>query len=60
MPVEEVSVARGRPTGGKPRGGPWQTRHEYAHIDTVFLVAFPAVFATFNILYWYICFTQAL
>ena len=47
------------PPPGQPKSrGPWQTRHEFAHIDNIFLIAFPAVFAVFNIMYWSICLQQ--
>ena len=34
---------------------PWDTRHEFAHVDRVFLISFPIAFASFNILYWTLC-----
>ena len=54
-----VKTGETAPTPGQPKSrGPWHTRHEFAHIDDIFLVAFPATFAVFNILYWFILFQQ--
>ena len=34
---------------------PWQTRHEFAHIDNIFIFTFPTIFIAFNMFYWIIC-----
>lgn len=34
---------------------PWDTRHEFAHVDRMFMISFPIAFASFNILYWTLC-----
>ena len=46
-----TSPAKNKP---KPKT-PWQTRHEFAHVDNIFIVVFPTMFIIFNILYWIIC-----
>ena len=44
------------PAKPKPKSKtPWQTRHEFAHVDHVFMIVFPTMFALFNIIYWTIC-----
>ena len=34
---------------------PWDTRHEFAKIDKIFMIVFPVTFGLFNIFYWAIC-----
>ena len=51
-PVEETSPEKPKPN--KPRS-PWDTRHEFAHVDRMFMIAFPICFISFNVLYWTIC-----
>ena len=46
------------PSPAKPKPKPktpWQTRHEFSHVDHVFMIVFPSMFVDFNILYWTIC-----
>ena len=61
-PVETADAAKDTemepaPAEG-PRPGPrspWDTRHEFAHVDRALALIFPACFLSFNILYWVIC-----
>ena len=46
---EEVKTKRPGPRS------PWDTRHEFAHVDRIFIISFPIAFASFNILYWTLC-----
>ena len=41
------------PEKTKPKSKtPWQTRHEFAHVDHIFMIVFPSMFVIFNIVYW--------
>ncbi|XP_023322514.1 uncharacterized protein LOC111696934 [Eurytemora carolleeae] len=63
LPVEQYQDISHNPggssskTGAQPpkSRGPWQTQHEYAYIDNIFIIAFPAMFLLFNFIYWGIC-----
>ena len=39
----------------RTKRSPWDTRHEFAHVDRIFIISFPIAFASFNVLYWTLC-----
>ena len=52
LPLSDAKEAEVKPK--KPRS-PWDTRHEFAHVDRMFILVFPIAFVSFNILYWLLC-----
>ena len=52
LPLSDAKEVEVKPK--KPRS-PWDTRHEFAHVDRMFILVFPIAFVSFNILYWLLC-----
>ena len=53
-PASPEAVEEVKPKKPGPRS-PWDTRHEFAHVDRIFIITFPIAFVSFNILYWSLC-----
>ena len=53
-PITPPEEKPDQPKKSGPRS-PWDTRHEFAHVDKIFIFVFPICFLSFNLLYWTIC-----